>query len=197
MSRPWMPMWWGDYFADTKHLSMEQHGAYFLLMGHYWQHGPLPDDPIRLRRIVGATPRQWARVWPFVSQFFDLVQCQHAQNDFVEQANAKQLLGNCWRHKRLDREIESAEIISTKRQLAGQRGGLKSSGRSNRARHSEQANAKQTGHHPHPHINTSPQSIPPRAREGESGEGLADGKAIVIASSELAALNRLKGWTTQ
>jgi uncharacterized protein YdaU (DUF1376 family) len=39
-----MPIWWGDHHAETRHLNLEQRGAYLLLLGHYWQHGPLADD---------------------------------------------------------------------------------------------------------------------------------------------------------
>jgi uncharacterized protein YdaU (DUF1376 family) len=184
-----MPMYWGDYHADTRHLSLEAHGAYLLLIGHYWHHGPLPDDPGKLRRIIGANARQWERVWPVVRSFFELVQSEHAVTAQAEQANAEQLLGKCWRHKRIDAEIEKAETLSTKRQLAGQRGGLKSSGRSNNTRHIEQAIAKQTGHHPQPHINKPSYSELAAARAKE--------RVPIGVSASLAEANRRKGWTSE
>jgi uncharacterized protein YdaU (DUF1376 family) len=34
-----MPIYWGDYLKHTMHLSTEEHGAYLLLICHYWQNG--------------------------------------------------------------------------------------------------------------------------------------------------------------
>jgi uncharacterized protein YdaU (DUF1376 family) len=184
IGRGWMPFWWTDYYCETQHLSLEQNGAYLLLIGYYWQHGPLPDDEKKLRRIVRADSRQWTRVWPIVNQFFDLRQSEHAVNVSTEQANAKQLLGKCWRHKRLDELIEKAEEISTKRQIAGQRGGQKSAGKTNLHRYAEQAIDQQTGHYSKSYSKTTTTSVAARARAVQKGP-----------SPQLIDVNRKKGWT--
>src|SRR3979411_1763254 len=51
----WMPLYWGDYAKATAHLSAAQHGAYLMLLKHYWSiGGPLPDDDGALWRIACA-----------------------------------------------------------------------------------------------------------------------------------------------
>lgn len=48
-----MPMFWGDYARDTGHLNNSGHGAYLMLIKHYWASAaPLPDDDTQLWRIA-------------------------------------------------------------------------------------------------------------------------------------------------
>lgn len=146
MSRAWMPLYIGDYKRDTGHLTTLEHGAYFLLIMHYWETGPLPVDISRLARISGLSVKRFVPVWETLRGFF------------VE-ADAKQLLSKCYRHKRLDIEIEKAEKLREKRQIAGSIGGLSSRGKSNEARFVRKAIAKQ--------MDTQSQS--PSKKEGYRG----------------------------
>lgn len=56
MARPWYSFYPADYARDTGHLSMLEHGAYRLLMDHYYSTGePLSTDVERLLRLCRAT----------------------------------------------------------------------------------------------------------------------------------------------
>ena len=72
-SKIWMPFYWADYLADTVHLSTEEHGAYMLLIGAYWQAGgPLVDDDARLARITRLPLRRWKIVRETLAEFFTI-----------------------------------------------------------------------------------------------------------------------------
>ena len=69
----WMPVYIGDYLADTMRLSTVQHGAYFLLMMEYWKQGPLPNDHDELSAIARADRKVWDKsIWPTLKRFFSL-----------------------------------------------------------------------------------------------------------------------------
>jgi uncharacterized protein YdaU (DUF1376 family) len=102
MSRAWMPLYIGDYRADTAHLRVSEHGAYLLLIMHYWQHGSLPNDDERLASIASATPQEWSSIKPVIRGFFD----------------------HKWRHKRIDRERIKSDESAKRRAESGRKGGL-------------------------------------------------------------------------
>ena len=95
--RPWMPLWVADYLGDTRHLSTLEHGAYLLLIMHYWQTAALPIDDDRLARISGLTIEQWLNVRSTLVQLFD-------EN---------------WRHDRVEHELAEAERRTEKARNAG------------------------------------------------------------------------------
>lgn len=100
MKRPWMPLYPADYLADTGHLSVAEHGAYMLLIMHYWVNEGLPTDDRLLARIARMTPQQWKAARPAISEFFD----------------------DGWKHKRIEFELTEAARISA----AGRAGGIAS-----------------------------------------------------------------------
>lgn len=96
-----MPLYVADYLADTGHLSTTEHGAYMLLIMHYWQTGGLPNDDCRLASIARAMPEQWSSMRDVLSSFFDAD----------------------WRHARIESELEKSSAAYERRAKAGQKGG--------------------------------------------------------------------------
>jgi uncharacterized protein YdaU (DUF1376 family) len=86
MSLPRMSLHIGDYLKDTTHLDATLHGAYLLLIMHYWVKGSLPDDDVRLARIARMNRTQWRKARPILEAFFF----------------------DGWQHKRIEREIADA-----------------------------------------------------------------------------------------
>ncbi|MCM2293053.1 YdaU family protein [Allorhizobium sp. BGMRC 0089] len=97
-NRAWMPLHIADYLADTGHLTATEHGAYLLLIMHYWQHGHLPENERVIARIAKLTPDQWDESRDILAMLF----------------------GPCWTHKRIDAELAKADEIIEKRRAAAE-----------------------------------------------------------------------------
>ena len=109
---PYMKMFWADYHQDTRHLTRDEHGAYFLLLGEAWNRGGyLPDDDDLLARWTISTPEEWARLKPIVMAYF------------------RPASKGRWRHKRVSEELASYGEVSRKRKTAGKKGGSASRGK--------------------------------------------------------------------
>jgi uncharacterized protein YdaU (DUF1376 family) len=67
-----MPVYIGDYLADTMHLSTEQHGAYLLLLFHLWRRGILQDDDAVLAQVTGLTANAWSISRAVLAEFFEI-----------------------------------------------------------------------------------------------------------------------------
>jgi uncharacterized protein YdaU (DUF1376 family) len=175
-----MPWNIGDYRRDTGHLTTLEHGAYLLLIAHYWETGPIRDDDKELAQITLLTRYRWRRIRPTIEQFFQ-VSVLATSNTLG--AEPKQLLSKCWLHKRIDAELKKAENVSLKRKIAGREGGRVSKGKTNIDRFVAQAIAKQTG----TQAQRSKKEAAEEAREPSKQDGLG-------ASPILAATIRAKGW---
>jgi uncharacterized protein YdaU (DUF1376 family) len=99
-----MPLYVRDYIADTVHLSTLEHGAYFMLIMHYWLHGGLPSDEAKLARIARLSFEQWNEVRPTLIELFNPE----------------------WRHKRIESELATTREKYERRAEAGRRGGIAS-----------------------------------------------------------------------
>jgi uncharacterized protein YdaU (DUF1376 family) len=101
-----MPLYWGDYARDTGHLDALGHGAYLMLIKHYWCTGkPLIDNDDMLWRIACcSSPKEWLSIRArIVSLFF--VGDDHRLH-----------------HKRIDAELAHANARYNQRVHAGKLG---------------------------------------------------------------------------
>jgi uncharacterized protein YdaU (DUF1376 family) len=92
MNRPWMPLYVGDYLGDTGHLTTAQHGAYLLLMMHYWRKCELPDDDRQLCKIAKLPLKTWCEYRATLQDFFY----------------------EGWKHKRINAELARMMRVSEK-----------------------------------------------------------------------------------
>lgn len=68
---PYMQLYPGDYLMDTRHLTLEEHGAYLLLLMEYWTNGcALRDDDKRFARTLGVPLKRWKAMRPVIEEFF-------------------------------------------------------------------------------------------------------------------------------
>lgn len=93
-----MPVFIGDYLADTMHLSTEQHGAYLMLLFHLWRRGSLRDEDGVLAKISGLGESAWKLHRPVLAEFFKIrdgqwahgrVEKERARVTATKQSNAK------------------------------------------------------------------------------------------------------------
>lgn len=68
---PYMPLYVGDYLADTTHLTVTEHGAYLLLIMSLWRNETLPNNDKILARHARCTMAQWSRMKPTIMPFFE------------------------------------------------------------------------------------------------------------------------------
>lgn len=91
----WMPLYVGDYLADTARLTTAQHGAYLLLLMDYWRNGSLPDDDAVLAQVTKCSPQEWRKIRPALVGMFQLVDGK-------------------WTHKRVEQELADSRKRSEK-----------------------------------------------------------------------------------
>lgn len=70
-SQEFIPIYVDDFRADTYFMSLEELGAYTLLLiqAHH-EGGSLPNDDVYLRRILKLSNRRWQKLRPAVMRLF-------------------------------------------------------------------------------------------------------------------------------
>jgi uncharacterized protein YdaU (DUF1376 family) len=99
----WMPVYIGDYLADTADLNAEHSGCYLHWLMHYWRKGPLPDD-IRALVLIGKLDSEntTAIVRALLEKYF------YKGSDGL------------WHQKRADKEKAKSEFYRDRASLGGQ-----------------------------------------------------------------------------
>ncbi len=94
---PALPLFGDAYMADTRHLSLEEHGAYLSLLLIAWRTAGccLPANDKRLAQMLGISAARWGKLKPTVMAFWTIengswVQRRLAkERAFVEEKRAK------------------------------------------------------------------------------------------------------------
>lgn len=68
--QPFMPLFFGDFLAATGEWAGEEMALYLVLLGHEWVLGSLPNDPVKLCRLVRWDQSLFDRCWGQVSTKF-------------------------------------------------------------------------------------------------------------------------------
>lgn len=112
-----MPLYVGDYMADTLHLTTQEHGAYLLLLMAMWRAGgKLPADDKRLSCLARCSDAEWLAIKETVMEFF-------YRGTGVERTFN--------RNRRLDHELEKYQLRVESAKRAGKASGLKRSSKNN------------------------------------------------------------------
>lgn len=100
-NKHWFPMYPGDWLASTQHFTTEQHGAYLLLLMHYWSiQGAITSDREELRMVCKLSKHSFDKYFQNIMGKFSL-------------KNEKYF------HKRMDAEIAKSVDLYEKRSAAG------------------------------------------------------------------------------
>ena len=67
---PFLPLFFGDFLASTAEWTGEERSLYLILLGYQWSLGSLPADPDRIRLLCNFDKKNFARLWPVVSEKF-------------------------------------------------------------------------------------------------------------------------------
>jgi len=97
-------MFWGDFLANTMHLTPQEAGAYLFLIAHAWEHGGKIAGA-DVQRVARVNNRNWHRVRARIAPFFSI-------------SSASLSDATLWTSERVSTELTKAAEISNKRKEA-------------------------------------------------------------------------------
>ena len=179
----WYPRYPGDYMRDTAHLSLTEHGAYNVLLDHYYATGgPLPDRHEALIRICRAYEDSEKQAVKSVADAFFPVN------------------GDGMRHnRRADKQLAEMEEKHQTLSDAGKRG---------MAKRWKKAGCKQVSNHPNkvaiaypqpqpqpqPEVTTTTNNTPLTPQRGKGGRLTAKQKQLMKIKCNTPIMDRIGGW---
>jgi uncharacterized protein YdaU (DUF1376 family) len=90
MAKAWFPFYLNDYLADTVLLSLDEHGAFILLMTFYWNSdASVPASAERLHKICRCTTDAEQHAVDHVAKTYFSVVDGYLQNDRLDKELAK------------------------------------------------------------------------------------------------------------
>jgi uncharacterized protein YdaU (DUF1376 family) len=105
----WMPLYIGDYLADTANLNAQRSGAYLHLLMYYWRNGPLEDDLADLLPISKLDgPDAPSILQALLKKFFE-----HGEDGRWHQSRADKERGK-WQERKV-KAVEKATLASNVR----------------------------------------------------------------------------------
>ena len=135
----------GDYLRHTRHLRASEHGAYLMLIMHYWATGGLPENDEQLAAIASMSTREWRKHKPVIAPLFE----------------------PGWRLPWLNAALADASAARERKSNAGKKGNAKRWG-SNRHAHADRHAFGDASQYDRDAI--ALQSPPPASRHGKESE---------------------------
>lgn len=88
---PWLPLFVSDWLSSesVSCMSLAAQGAFIRLLCYQWQNGTIPDDEVRLAKLLIVTPADFSEVWPELIPVFPVVEEGRRQNKRLEIERAK------------------------------------------------------------------------------------------------------------
>jgi uncharacterized protein YdaU (DUF1376 family) len=86
----YMPWFHSSFLASTQGWTLEERGAYFMLLGAQWESGPLSTDLNRLAGIVNVSSAKFRVLWETIGGKFNST-ASGLINDRLEEHRTKSL----------------------------------------------------------------------------------------------------------